>query len=254
MNMLIKLAVALAFALTGAAAHAQTCNSDLKFALKWADTWQSQAPNGQVASLRELRGALKSIESDLKRSDGTDILLQQFHGAVQELRLLRHKNRPNSDPRALDEALYERIIYDLNHTSLATNAMADCIDAALPVAPTKDDDIALGAALLLDYYLDPSTNEWITDTQSILADVSRRNMASLMKLMTAMRSNLGSFMGRSHENHQHCRTTMDEMFTNPGFRFRLRNRRDPENQMRILAFDQETITRSIGELRDECPQ
>ncbi len=235
--------------------NTEKCSNDLKYALSWAGNWQSQADLGQIQHLLKLKEALGDMETEIGPIDGVNMILQQFSQAIRELQEVRRRNRPDIDPEKLDEALIERIVRDANNSHTIARPMANCIEAALANNPKSPDDVVLGAALLLDTFFAPETDSWISTIRTILADSSRRDLDALRDLIDAMESNYNSFLEWSKGgNYLNCQQVMEKMFDDPGFRFRLRNRRDPENNMRILSFSQDTVTRSIGKLRTSCTQ
>lgn len=130
--------------------------------------------------------------------------------------------------------------------------MTACINNALQQKPTTFQNIPLGAALLLDSFLDPQTSEWLNTISYSLSEEAPRDRDSLVALMNALEDTHDSFMALSNDNYLRCQTLMKEMYTNPNFRFRLRNRRDSENEMRILSFGQQAVTTPVGELRAMC--
>ena len=228
------------------------CAEDMKYALSWSAFWDAQASLGQPKQSYDQLTALAAIDERFDSIDGVNGVISRFSSAIEALKDLRRKRRPDVDPVRLDAALDDRLVTNILRMQRLIEPMTACINNALPERPVAFKDIPLGAGLLLDSFLDPQITEWLNTISYSLSEQAPTDRDTLVALMNALEYTFDSFMALSNDNYLRCQTLMDEMYTNPNFNFRLRNRRDSENEMRILSFGQQEVTTTVGELRAMC--
>lgn len=228
------------------------CNSEIAFALDWVEGWQADARQEKMQELNDLRLALTDMGNDIQRVGGPDFVFANYAVAIEELKALRQQRRPDVAPEDLDRALVNRIDRNVREAQELADPMAACIAAAVPTSARSADDIALGAALLLDTFFSPDTGDWVEVIRAAFSGAGPKDRDGLVALMNAMEANSESFMGLSGGNRLRCRSLMEQMMSDPSFQFRLRNRRDSENSMRILSLPQSVVAVPISEWKAKC--
>lgn len=232
------------------ASTAPACQDDLKFALSWATSWQNSAPEGQINKTAQIRNALTAISEKLRLE--RNILTSEFAQGVEDLKLIRQERRPDIAPDELDRVLINRLERGFSRAANMADALDRCIATGLTRASDDPDSIALGAGLMLDSFVSGVSATRFLEVHAILADRSQRDAAALTTVADHLEQNYAAFMKLSNENYLKCNSIMSGMFTDPSFRFRLRNRNDTENAQRIIALSQRDATTPIGDIRRTC--
>ena len=229
------------------------CNQHVKRALDWVEQWKDRVRGSStpLGHLRLLATQARITSQTLTLKAGAKII-NEFDEVLKSVHSNRERANPDRDPMELRRAFEDRILYQTSWAGNAANGIANCITTAVSDKFLTEDAIALGDILLLDTFLNPSLYDWMVEASELLRDSGRRNREDLSRWFYLVYNINHEFSMIGDGNWLKCQNVIKDMHTNPNFKFRLRNRRDPQDPQTILYLPPEVVVTSYAKVRNMC--